>query len=67
VTVTIQSALDAAVAEARSNSDGAPADYIPELARVDLERTSATVLTVSGELCSAGDAALGWYFALPIH
>jgi glutaminase len=57
VTLPIQAELDDAVARARKIAEGAPADYIPELARVDLEATSAAVHTVQGELFSAGDAA----------
>jgi glutaminase len=53
----IQGVLDSAVAKARRNGQGAPADYIPELANVPLERTSAAVLLTSGELHTAGDAA----------
>lgn len=52
----IQGVLDAAVEKARRNSSGAPADYIPELASVPLERTSAAVMLASGERLSAGDA-----------
>lgn len=56
-TITIQRVLDEAVAKARRNSEGAPADYIPELAQVPLERTSAAVRLMTGELYVAGDAA----------
>ncbi|RYZ01794.1 MAG: glutaminase A [Myxococcales bacterium] len=55
--VAIQSALDAAVAKARRNPEGAPADYIPELANVPLERTSAAVHLTTGDYLAAGDAA----------
>jgi glutaminase len=54
---TIQSALDAAVQRARRNREGAPAAYIPELANVPLERTSAAVHLTSGDYLAAGDAA----------
>jgi glutaminase len=54
---TIQGVLDAAVEKARRNPEGAPADYIPELAEVPLERTSAAVRLISGECLTAGDAA----------
>jgi glutaminase len=54
---TIQNVLDSAVDKARRNAQGAPADYIPELAQVPLERTSAAVLLTTGELLTAGDAA----------
>ncbi len=53
----IQTALDDAVAKARRNDQGAPADYIPELARVPLERTSAAVRCLDGTTLLAGDAA----------
>ncbi len=52
----VQGVLDAAVEKARRNAEGAPADYIPELARVPLERTSAAVLLTSGARVVAGDA-----------
>ena len=54
---TIQTALDAAVDKARRNPEGAPADYIPELAQVPLEHTSAAVYLTSGECLTSGDAA----------
>ena len=53
----IQSVLDAAVEKARRNRAGAPANYIPELAAVDLEATSAAVVLTDGLTCTAGDAA----------
>ncbi len=53
----LQAALDAAVEAARGLGDGAPASYIPELAQVDLEPTSAAVTQVDGRLYAAGDAA----------
>ncbi|HEX2874540.1 MAG TPA: glutaminase A [Polyangiaceae bacterium] len=52
----IQATLEAAVERARRNREGKPADYIPQLATVPLEQTSAAVLLHSGELASAGDA-----------
>jgi glutaminase len=54
---TIQATLAAAVERARRNREGKPADYIPELATVPLELTSAAVLLNNGELATAGDAA----------
>jgi glutaminase len=54
---TLQSVLDAAVEKARRNRAGAPANYIPELAAVDLEATSAAVVLTEGLTCTAGDAA----------
>jgi glutaminase len=54
---SIQSALDGAVQKARRNQQGSPADYIPELAQVPLERTSAAVYLTTGDYLSAGDAA----------
>jgi glutaminase len=53
----IQSVLDDAIAKARRNHEGAPARYIPELANVPLERTSAAVLLTGGERFLAGDFA----------
>ncbi len=54
---TIQSVLDAAVDKARRNREGTPADYIPELANVPLERTSAAVRLTTGDYLAAGDSA----------
>ncbi len=48
--------LRQAVEESRSLADGAPAAYIPELAQVDVEQTSAAVTLVDGALLTAGDA-----------
>lgn len=53
----LQATLDAAVAEARLAGEGLPASYIPELATVDLEATSAAVTRVDGTRIVAGDAA----------
>ena len=53
---TIQHILDDAVATARTNNEGAPADYIPELAGADLDLTSAAMTRVNGEHYHAGDA-----------
>lgn len=52
----IQAVLDGAVERSRRNTEGAPADYIPELARVDLERASAAVICTDGAVLTAGDA-----------
>ncbi len=52
----IQVALDDAVTRARRNHEGAPADYIKELANVPLENTSAAVTLVDGTCVVAGDA-----------
>ncbi|HYQ17640.1 MAG TPA: glutaminase A [Polyangiaceae bacterium] len=57
MTSSIQEILDHAVVKARRNRQGAPANYIPELAQVPLERTSAAVLLASGERFTTGDAA----------
>jgi glutaminase len=54
---TIQATLEAAVAKARRNHEGAPASYIPELAEVSLENTSAAVLLTDGDCATAGDDA----------
>ena len=53
----IQKVLDLAVAKARRNREGQPADYIPELASVPLETTSAAVTLRDGSQLIAGDAA----------
>jgi glutaminase len=51
----IQAVLDAAVERARRNTQGAPAAYIPELARVPLELTSAAVTLLDGTCITSGD------------
>jgi glutaminase len=48
-------ALDAAVERARRNCQGVPASYIPELARVPLEVTSAAVTLCDGTCIVSGD------------
>jgi glutaminase len=53
----IQETLDAAVARSRRNLEGKPATYIPELAHVPLENTSAAVLLTDGTRVSAGETA----------
>ena len=55
--IRIQEVLDHAVEKARRNREGTPADYIPELASVPLELTSAAITLPSGECLHAGDAA----------
>ena len=54
---SIQTVLEAAVEKSRRNREGAPASYIPELANVPLELTSAAIQLTSGEVLTAGDAA----------
>lgn len=51
----IQRVLAAAVEKSRRNRQGAPASYIPDLANVPLERTSAAVVLTTGEALLAGD------------
>jgi glutaminase len=51
----IQKTLDEAVALARQNNDGAPANYIPELANVDPDLLSASIKLVDGTQLSSGD------------
>lgn len=51
----IQSAVDVAVRKARRNDAGQPADYIPQLARVPVDATSAGVRLGDGTLILAGD------------
>ncbi|HEX4952054.1 MAG TPA: glutaminase A [Thermoanaerobaculia bacterium] len=48
--------LREAVEASRALVEGAPAAYIPELAQVDVEQTSAAVTLVDGTLLAAGDA-----------
>ena len=52
----VQSVLDFAVLKARRNREGHPANYIPDLASVPLERTSAAVTLLDGSVLTAGDA-----------
>lgn len=47
--------LEAAVQQARSHGDGAPASYIPELATVDPDRLSAAIVLPDGSVIGAGD------------
>lgn len=51
----IQNTLDNAVAVARTNTEGFPADYIPELANVDPDQVSAAIQLVDGTLLCSGD------------
>ena len=53
----IQAILEFALQKARRNSHGKPASYIPELASVPLENTSAAVKLINGDCLLAGDAA----------
>jgi len=53
----IQAVLNFAVEKSRRNREGEPATYIPELALVPLELTSAAVVMSSGDRLLAGDAA----------
>lgn len=53
----IETVLTQAVAKARRNREGAPATYIPELANVDLDATSAAITLRDGSVLTAGDAA----------
>lgn len=52
----VQSTLDQAVAKSRRNHEGHAADYIPELALVPLETTSAAVTLMDGTVVTSGDA-----------
>lgn len=51
----IQQVLRDAVEAARELDDGAPADYIPELAHADCELTSAAITRCDGSTITAGD------------
>ncbi|MEO6598406.1 MAG: glutaminase A [Polyangiaceae bacterium] len=53
----VQDCLDFAVAKSRRNREGEPASYIPELASVPLEQTSASITLSDGTIICAGDAA----------
>lgn len=53
----IQEVLDQALEKSLRNHAGAPADYIPELARVPLEITSAAISLIDGTSLISGDAA----------
>jgi glutaminase len=52
----VQAVLNFALEKSRRNREGEPATYIPDLALVPLERTSAAVTLTSGETLHAGDA-----------
>lgn len=52
----INTVLEQAVAHARLNCEGAAAAYIPELAQVPLELTSAAITLPDGRQIHAGDA-----------
>jgi glutaminase len=53
----IQAILAAAVEKSRRNREGEPANYIPELASVSLEQTSAAVMLTGGTIFTAGDSS----------
>ncbi len=53
----LQHTLEQAVVLARGNAAGEPARYIPELAQVPLELTSAAIVLCGGAGLTAGDAA----------
>ncbi len=52
----IQKTLDDAVRQSRAFMDGAVANYIPELARVDPEKVSAAIMRLDGQCYFSGDA-----------
>lgn len=51
----ISQTLDGAVRESRTLTEGAPADYIPELANVDPDLISASIRLIDGTQISSGD------------
>lgn len=51
----IQHTLDEAIENARNNNSGSPADYIPELAQVDSEQLSGSIILADGTQISSGD------------
>lgn len=53
----LQEILDLAVGRARQLREGVPASYIPELANVDPDMTSAAITLMDGQTLVAGDAA----------
>jgi glutaminase len=55
-TSEIERLVSAVHARHRGNQQGNPADYIPELARVDPEKFGIAIATVDGKLHTAGDA-----------
>lgn len=54
----IQAALDFAYEQGLTNTGGALADYIPELARVDPDRFGLAMVTVKGRVYERGDVDL---------
>lgn len=62
-TEDLQGILNDAVIKARLNQEGALANYIPELERVDPNKTSLAVKFTSGDILTAGDAK-DHYFTL---
>jgi glutaminase len=53
--VQIQAAVDAAYAKYKNNNEGAVADYIPALAKVDPKVFGIAVVTADGKVYTAGD------------
>jgi len=51
----VQAAVDAAYAKYKNNNDGAVADYIPALAKVDPKVFGIAVVTADGKVYTAGD------------
>ncbi|MBS0290852.1 MAG: glutaminase A [Proteobacteria bacterium] len=51
----IRKTLNEALVNARKNQEGMPADYIPELANVDQDAVSASILLSDGTQISSGD------------
>jgi len=51
----IQAAVDAAYAKYKNNNEGAVADYIPALAKVDPKVFGIAVVTADGKVYTAGD------------
>ncbi|MEX1363767.1 MAG: glutaminase A [Nannocystaceae bacterium] len=54
---TVHHVLQRVVEASRALDQGAPADYIPELAHADCELTSAAITRCDGTTITAGDAA----------
>lgn len=53
---SLEVVLQDALVKAKLNQEGSPADYIPELANLDNEKTSIAVKLINGDIITAGDA-----------
>lgn len=53
--IHISKILDEAVNRSRTNTEGTVADYIPELAQVDVNKVSSSIMLSDGQMVSHGD------------